>query len=626
MDEFRAGSGLMALSPQFLDELRGRVGLAEVISRRVKLKRQGREHSGLCPFHNEKTPSFTVNEDKGFFHCFGCGAHGDVIGFVMRSEHLSFPEAIERLAAEAGLEVPQSSPQERARAERLKTLGSALEAAARFYEEQLASAAGRTARDYLERRGLDATTIARFRLGFAPERNQLKSRLLREGYPEAMLLEAGLIARSEERTESYDYFRGRVMFPIADPRGRVVAFGARALGEATPKYLNSRESELFHKGRMLYGLAHARKGAGESGRLIVVEGYMDVIALHQAGFSEAVAPLGTALSEAQLALLWRLVDEPILCFDGDQAGARAAARAAERALPLLVPGKSLRFVALPSGEDPDSLLRREGGIDVMRTLLDEARPLVDLVWESEIAALPSDTPERRARLKERIGTTAARIKHEAVGRAYREELWERYQRLFKSEAGPARAGGRPAHGQGRREAPASAGLSGPRRPEALPRLGREGLVAAVVNRPALLDSLGEAFGTLALAQGELDSLRREIIKAWAPDIDSETLKNHLLASGYGGALARVLSQDSWIAGPELSLEEASKAWRHCYDLLVGADSAREVERAEREFAEHASDEGLLRLQASRREFLALKEHALDHERDELLFRKRKRGR
>jgi len=355
---------------------------------------------------------------------------------------------------------------------------------------------------------------------------------------------------------------------------------------------------------------------------------MDVIALHQAGFADAVAPLGTALSETQLALLWRLVDEPILCFDGDVAGLRAAGRAAERALPLLAPGKSLRFVALPSGEDPDSLLRRAGGVETMRALLADARPLVELVWESEIAALPADTPERRARLEERIALTAQRIKHEAVQKAYRQEFWQRYMRLYRGEAETARGARREAGArrEGRRGAPARPGLKGPRRPEALPRLGREGLVAAILSRPALLDSLGEVFGTLSLPEGELDSLRREILKAWAPDIDSEALKNHLLAAGYGGALARVLSQDSWIAGPELNLEEASKAWRHSYELLAGADAAEEVERAARELAEHMSDEGLLRLQASRRELLALKEHALDHERDELLFRKRKRGR
>ncbi|HUI16154.1 MAG TPA: DNA primase [Alphaproteobacteria bacterium] len=618
----------MALSPQFLDELRARVGLVDAISRRVKLQRKGREHTGLCPFHNEKTPSFTVNEDKGFFHCFGCGAHGDVIGFVMRSEHLSFPEAIERLAAEAGLAVPQSSPQERARAEKLKSLGSALEAACVFYEGALAAAAGRAALDYLRRRGLEETTIARFRLGFAPERNALKSHLLKQGYPEAMLLEAGLLARSEERTESYDYFRGRVMFPIADARGHVVAFGARALGEATPKYLNSRESELFHKGRMLYGLAHARRGAAESGRLIVVEGYMDVIALHQAGFNEAVAPLGTALSEAQLALLWRLVDEPILCFDGDAAGVRAAERAAERALPLLAPGKSLRFVHLPAGEDPDSLLRREGGVEAMRALLGEARPLVDLVWECQIAAYPADTPERRARLKERIELTARRIGNDAVQKAYRQELWSRYHQRYRGEGRSAGAVGKPRHQarDWRRPEPAGAHLKGPRRPETLPKLGQEGLVAAIVNRPALLDQLGETFGALELAKGELDNLRREIIKAWAPDIDSEALKNHLLASGYGGVLDRVLTQDGWIAASELSLEEATKAWRHSYDLLSGAAAARDMEKAERDYAEHMTDDGRIRLQAGRREFLALKEHALDHERDELLFRKRKRRR
>jgi len=618
----------MALSPQFLDELRARVGLVDAISRRVKLQRKGREHLGLCPFHNEKTPSFTVNEEKGFFHCFGCGAHGDVIGFVMRSEHLSFPEAIERLAAEAGLAVPQSSPQERARAEKLKTLGSALEAASTFYEKQLAGPPGRAALDYLHRRGLDETTIARFRLGWAPERNALKSHLLKEGYPEALLLEAGLITHSEERNESYDYFRARVIFPIADARGRIVAFGARTLGEATPKYINSREGELFHKGKMLYGLAHARRGAAESGRLIVVEGYMDVIALHKAGFNDAVAPLGTALTEAQLALLWRLVDEPVLCFDGDAAGARAAGRAAERALPLLAPGKSLSFVRLPAGEDPDTLLREEGGVGAVRTLLSEARPLVDLIWELEIAAHPADTPERRARLKERIEATARRIKNDAVQKTYRQELWARYHQHYGGQATKGGFAGRRERRPGDRRGlePGAAGLKGPRKPETLPRLGQEGLVAAIVSHPALLDQLGELFGTLELPKGELDELRREIIKTWKPDIDTEALKNHLVASGFGGALARVLARDAWVAAQDSSLEQAARAWRHSYDLLSSSHATREVEKAERELAEHMTDEGLIRLQAGRREVLALKEHALDHERDEFLFRKGKRRR
>ncbi len=619
----------MALSPQFLDELRARIGLVEAISRRVKLQRKGREHLGLCPFHNEKTPSFTVNEEKGFFHCFGCGAHGDVIGFVMRSEHLSFPEAVERLAAEAGLAVPQSSPEERAHAERLKTLGSALEAASAFYEAQLKAAPGREALDYLRRRGLEEVTIARFRLGFAPEGGALKSRLLKDGYGEALLLEAGLVAKSEERNETFDYFRGRVMFPIADARGRIAAFGARALGDAQPKYINSRESELFHKGRMLYGLAHARRGAAESGRLIVVEGYMDVIALHQAGFSEAVAPLGTALTEAQLAQLWRLVDEPILCFDGDAAGERAAARAAERALSLLKPGKSLRFVRLPAGEDPDTLLRQQGAA-AMGELFANARPLVDLVWELEIAVHPADTPERKARLKERIEQTARRIADDAVQKSYRQELWARYHQRFAAAAGggfTGRHAARPAGRAGRE--PTATGLMGPRKPESLLLLAQQALVAAIVNHPALLDQLAEPFGTFELPNEELDNLRGAIINAKTanPDIDSEQLKDHLRSSRYSGILDRVLTREVYaaapFANPALDLSAAATGWRHSYELLARRRARLDIDEAEREHAEHMSEESLTRLRALQRQIAEEERKAVELERDDDLLRKTK---
>lgn len=592
----------MALSPQFLDELRARVGLVDIISRRVKLQRKGREHLGLCPFHNEKTPSFTVNEEKGFFHCFGCGAHGDMIGFLMRSEHLSFPEAVERLAGQAGLTVPRSSPQERARAEKLKSLATALEAACAFYERQLRSPSGRECLDYLRRRELDDVTIARFRLGWSAPGNALKAHLLKEGYTEAMLLEAGLLARSEARDETFDYFRGRAMFPIADSRGRVVAFGGRILGEAEgmAKYLNSRDSEIFHKGRMLYGLAHARRGAAETDELVVVEGYMDVIAMHKAGFNTAVAPLGTALTEAQLGELWRLVDEPVLCFDGDAAGQRAAARAAERAIPLLRPGKSLRFAQLPAGEDPDALIRDQGA-GVLRELLARARPLVDMVWQFAVAANPADTPERRARLEQQIEQMAQRIRDAAVQRAYRRSLRDRFWQAFgvpRPEVGAIKGEGRGGLRVGRRkkEIPVSGPpASGDVRVLLLRH--QQGLLAAIVNHPALMDQVGEAFGTLDLPAGELDKLRREIIKSWVPDIDSETLKGHLRASGFGGILDRVLSAAVPFAGSNRHLDEVAAGWRHSYEFLSLQRARLDIEKAEREHAETMTEESLTRLRA-----------------------------
>jgi DNA primase len=312
----------MAFSDQFLEDLRARAGLADVIARRVKLTKKGREHLGLCPFHKEKTPSFTVNEDKGFYHCFGCGEHGSVFDFVMATEGLNFPEAVEKLAGEAGMEVPQDSPEERQRQEQRQTLYDVTEKAARFFQHQLLSPAGKQAHDYLKGRGLTDETIKRFRLGFAPDgRNVLKQALAGDGIEDARMIATGMLIQPDDKNrDNYDRFRGRVMFPITDTRERVIAFGGRILGDGEPKYLNSPETSLFHKGRVLYGLKQASGPARKAGSIIVTEGYTDVIALSQAGLTNVVAPLGTALTEDQIKLLWRIVPEPVLCFDGDSAG------------------------------------------------------------------------------------------------------------------------------------------------------------------------------------------------------------------------------------------------------------------------------------------------------------------
>src|SRR5947208_6229812 len=327
----------MAFPPGFLDELRNRIPLGDLVGRRVRLTRRGREQAGLCPFHNEKTPSFYVVEDKGFFHCFGCGAHGDAIGFLMRADNLDFIEAVERLAGEAGIAVPQQTPQDREWAQRQKTLSEALAAAANLYEAQLWAPAGARAREYLTARGLDEETIRRFRLGWATDDRQALRRALAGDFPEALLHEAGLLRTLEDGANPYDYFRGRVMFPIGDRAGRVIAFRARTPGDDQPKYPNSPDTPVFEKGRVLYAWAAARATAAREpdNPVIVAEGYMDVIALHRAGFGTAVAPLGTALTELQLRELWRLAPEPVLCFDGDTPGQRSALRALDRALPFL---------------------------------------------------------------------------------------------------------------------------------------------------------------------------------------------------------------------------------------------------------------------------------------------------
>jgi DNA primase len=535
----------MAFPPRFLEDLRGRVSIIDVVGRRVRLTRKGRgEATGLCPFHNEKTPSFTVSEDKGFFHCFGCGAHGDVIGFVMRSEGLEFPQAVERLAGEAGMEVPRETPQDRERAERQATLGGAVEFAARFYEQQLRASAGRAGLEYFKRRGLTDDTLRRFRLGFAPDsRHGLKAALEKAGIPEAVSVEAGLLIKPEDGGHSYDRFRGRVMFPILDRKGQAIAFGGRILDQGEPKYLNSPETPLFHKGRVLYGLSHAQKTAREKNEIIVVEGYMDVIALAQAGISNAVAPLGTALTEEQIELLWRLAQEPILCFDGDNAGQRAAARAADRAIPLLKPGLSLRFAWMPRGEDPDSLVRAKGAAG-FRAELDRNEPLVDVLWSQVLADRPLDTPERRAGFRKDLAAAVARIADKSVAEAYRQEVHRRLDELFRpapqAAPGPFQ-GARPGQSSGfpgRKPLQPVGGEAARRGTASIQRIPYELILATLVNHPELVGRHCESLGELAFPVGDLDSLKGAIIDLAArePHLDAAGFRNHLKDVGFAGTL------------------------------------------------------------------------------------------
>src|SRR5579862_2236263 len=364
-----------------LEEILRRTDLVRLVSRRVKLNRRGRLFWGLCPFHKEKSPSFKVESERRNYKCFGCGASGDAFKWLMETEGLRFPEAVERLAQDAGVVLPKPSPQDEEREKQRKTLYEVVEAGAAFFEQQLRGPQGSPAREYLARRGLDETVWKRFRLGYAPQtRKALLEHLRSAGIPQADIVACGL-AREAGEDGARDFFFHRVMFPIADAKGRIVAFGARALeSDAKPKYINTGETPIFSKGQLLYNFQTARAAAFQSGQMFVAEGYMDVIALVRAGFESAVAPLGTALTADQLSLIWRTVPEPVLSFDGDEAGGRAAARAALMALPLLNPGHSLRFAFLPAGEDPDSLIHAAGA-DAMRSVLDAAIPLVDMVWQ-----------------------------------------------------------------------------------------------------------------------------------------------------------------------------------------------------------------------------------------------------
>jgi DNA primase len=502
--------------------------------------RRGREHSGLCPFHNEKTPSFYVVEDKGFFHCFGCGAHGDAIGFIMRADNLDFIEAVERLAGEAGIAVPTQTPQERDRAQRQKTLLEALAAAAAFYEAQLWGPGGARAREYLIRRGLDEETIRRFRLGWAPEDRQALRRALGSEFPEALLGEAGLRRVPHEGDSPYDYFGARVMFPIGDRAGRIIAFGGRTLGDGQPKYLNSPDTPVFEKGRILYGWAAARANIArepDGTAVVVVEGYMDVIALHRAGFGGAVAPLGTALTEMQLHELWRLAPEPVLCFDGDPAGQRAALRALARALPLLTPGRSLRFAALPAGEDPDSLIR-SGAPGTFPQILAAACPLSEILWRTELNASAIDTPERRADLERRVMAQAGLIADRTVQNEYRRFFRDRLFALGRPPR-PARTGDR----DGRRPAPrtpatATGAEAAPPLPHATGRPNRELVLGVFITHPALIDDWVEDLAALDFPEPELDNLRRSILEVahTGPGLDAQTLRQHLALCGHAQTL------------------------------------------------------------------------------------------
>jgi len=504
----------VSLSPQWLDELRARTSLSGLIGRTTRITRAGHEFKACCPFHNEKTPSFTINDSKGFYHCFGCGAHGDAIRWMTDGQGLSFMDAVKELAALAGMEVPAPDPRAAKAAEQRDSLHDVMKTAQDWFVDRLAAPEGERARTYLATRGFDAHTIRRFGFGYAPEGRQALKAALR-AFPEEKLIEAGLRIAVDGK-EPYDRFRDRLMLPIEDARGRVIAFGGRIL-DATktdaPKYLNSPDTPLFDKGRTLYNLHRAGPAARQTGRIVVVEGYMDVIALAAAGIADAVAPLGTALAERQIEMLWRLVETPILCFDGDAAGQRAAMRAVTRALPLLRPAHSLRIVRLPAGLDPDDLLRRDGP-QSMERLLGEARSLVETLWEHERDARPLATPEDKAGLKARLIAHADTIADPDIKALYRRELLERYSAFAfaprsqdrrwisgKSVVRPAMSDRSARNQIAPREALRNAVIAGLlRHPSEIPRHGEA--LASIAGEDARIDALLDAADHAAQLESE----------------------------------------------------------------------------------------------------------------------------
>jgi len=575
---------MSSFSPQFLDELRARVSLEDVVGKRVRLIRRGREYVGLSPFQKEKTPSFTVVPDKGFYHDFSSGEHGDVIDFVMKVEGLTFPEAVERLAAEAGMEIPADSPEEREKDRERQTLYEVMEAASGYFQKMLKMPEGKTALAYLRGRGLSDATIERFRLGFAPDqRNGIKAALAREGIPEDLMRAAGVIRRPDDGRPDFDYFRRRVMFPITDRRGRIVAFGGRILGDGEPKYLNSPESALFQKRHVLYGLTQALKPARDKGRILVTEGYMDVISLHQAGFDFAVAPLGTALTEDQLQVLWKIVHEPVLCFDGDTAGQKAALRVAEHALPQLKPGYSLRFAVMTGGEDPDSLIKTRGAA-AMAEVLADTRPLSEILWRMETGGGPAKTPEERAALEGRLQQHALKIQDPTVRSHFLNFFRDRVRERMRSGPGSGPKGG-PRKGRGGpyKPAPEPVTTNPGRRFDRLFRIQQQ-LLAVVINHPALFESVGERLGGMAFADSKLDGLRQKTVEILAEraTLTRDVVVSALQEAGLAGDLSALLDDPLIKASRnirETATDEAARdIWLENESILHGAALAADASR------------------------------------------------
>jgi DNA primase len=621
----------MRFPPQFLDELRARLPVSEVVGKRVRLRKAGREWKGLSPFNKERSPSFTVNDQKGFYHDFSSGKHGDIFAFVMETEGVGFAEAVERLASLAGVAVPKLTPEAEAQESRRHTLHEVCEQAAAFFEAALAGRAGAKARGYLADRGLDSPTQVKFRIGYAPsERFALKEHLGNLGISVEDMIEAGLLVHGDDIPVPYDRFRNRVMFPIGDLAGRIVAFGGRALDKDAPaKYLNSPETPLFHKGATLYNGAAARQAAHRGAPVIAVEGYVDVIAMVTAGYPATVAPLGTALTGDQLALLWKMAEEPILCFDGDAAGRRAAYRAIDLALPQIKPGKSLSFAALPDGHDPDDLVR-SGGAGAIADVLAGARPLGEVLWTRETESARIDTPERRAGLEARINELTNSIADEAVRRYYRQDLRERLRNLVappsapgrlapdrrgpqfgrgeRRDGGRGRDGGRPPSG-GFPPAPlgpasarlqASSIVRGSR--TALPP--REALILiAACNHPWLIESHAEELAELEFLNGDADLLRRAMLEAAAglDHLTPQALREALLARDCGPALARIEGAlthfADWPAREGAASDDTRQWWTHVLTLhRKNRTLNKELKEAERALGDEPSEQNFARLQ------------------------------
>ena len=595
----RYGEGL-------LEEIRRRIDLVQLVGRRVKLVRKGRVMWGCCPFHAEKSPSFKVENERRTYKCFGCGAGGDAFKWLMETEGFSFPESVQKLAGEAGVELPAWSPDDEAREVKKKSLYEIVELAAAFYESQLRETAGREARDYLKSRGLDGAAAKQFRLGYASGNGHaLIEFLTSKNITQDDMIAAGLARPAEDNRAMRDFFYDRLMFPIADARGRIIAFGGRGLTpDAKPKYINSGENTLFSKGFNLYNFHVARPAAIKAGTVILAEGYMDVIALVRAGFSHAVAPLGTALTDDQLQLLWRTTAEPILAFDGDSAGLKAAHRAAHLALPHLKAGYSLRFAFLPSGEDPDTLIAKSGAM-AMGKLLEAAPPLSEVLWRAETEGHDFSTPERRAGLEQRLREIVSQITDGKIADYYRRDFEQKVFENFKARKpqSPAAARNRP-YAERNRPAYATAGISLALKQSLLARASQAGnakpavrklkeaeLATLLLTHPALALTHCELVASLPFQDLSLDRLRHELLNlaASGSSLEKPPVLNHLLRQGMAELLTRLgIAPES--PEPEVPHDTEARFLRAAGDLREMAEWEPERARAFERLGHEASEE------------------------------------
>ena len=617
----------MRYPPSILEDIKARLPASAVVGRRVKLQKAGREWKGLSPFNAERTPSFFVNDQKQAWFDFSSGRNGDIFTFLMEAEGLSFTEAVERLAAEAGVALPVATPDAEVREKKRLGLYDAMALAQQYFREELKSAKGREAREYLSSRELVGAVAERFGLGYAPaDRHGLRDYLAGKDVPVEVMVEAGLLIQLEDNPVAYDRFRDRVMFPIHDAKGRIIAFGGRALQkDAQAKYLNSPETPIFHKGANLYNLNRARKPAHDAGTLYVVEGYVDCIALDRAGLQNAVAPLGTALTEDQLALIWRIAPEPVLCFDGDKAGLRAAYRAIDVALPGLAAGKTLRFCFLPGGQDPDDMLRSQGA-EALRAALASPRPLVEVLFERETQRAPIETPEQRADCEKRLFGAVAQIADEDLKRHYRQAMRERLNELFQPQRQRAPQGRR---GEGRSRAGGRRGAFGaafvpPLQPSSgllrsallqksvrvMPR--EAALVLAPVHHPGIVEAEAETFAELIFEHSATRRLRSAILDEAARASDHVTearpLAERLTGRGYAEELRLVgeaAAIEKW-AQPGSEFAHALAAWREAAHLHARQSFLNsEIDSLSLDFAANGGEERFERLRAllQRREAL-----------------------